>query len=61
MKTLRSLRQMIEKLKSEKAKLLAELENLRVKGEIKAHSLEDEVAVLREETESLKKMLNITE
>jgi predicted nucleic acid-binding Zn-ribbon protein len=61
MSTLRSLREKIEKLESEKADLLAELEGLREKAEIKAHSLEDEVTKLREEAESLKEMLDVLE
>lgn len=61
MKTLRSLREKIEKLESEKADLLAEIEGLREKAEAKADHLEEEVAQLREEAESLKKMLDILE
>jgi predicted nucleic acid-binding Zn-ribbon protein len=61
MSTLRSIREKIEKLESEKADLLAELEGLREKAEIKANSLEDEVAKLRKEAESLKEILDILE
>jgi predicted nucleic acid-binding Zn-ribbon protein len=59
MQTLRVLREKIAKLESEKANLLAELEELREKAETKATSLEEEVAQLREEAESLKEMLDI--
>ena len=59
MSTLRDLRKKISNLESEKADLLAELEELREKAETKATNLEDEVAQLREEAESLKEMLNI--
>ena len=59
MQTLRSLRDKIAELESEKAILLAELEELREKAETKATSLEEEVAQLREEAESLKEMLDI--
>jgi len=58
MLTLKNLREKIENLESEKAKLLAEVEKLRKEAEGKAIALECEVAVLREEAESLKKMLD---
>ena len=58
MVTLKNLREKIEKLESEKTKLLAEVETLRKEAEGKAVALECEVAVLREEAESLKKMLD---
>ena len=57
MQTLRSLREKIEKLESEKADLLGEIEKLRKVGEEKASALETEVATLRKEVESLKKLL----
>jgi len=56
MVTLKNLRENIEKLESEKTKLLAEVQDLRKEAEGKAVALECEVAVLREE--SLKKMLD---
>ena len=59
MTTLRSLREKIQKLESEKADLMAVIEDLKEKAETKATSLEEEVAQLREEAESLKKMLDI--
>jgi len=58
MVTLKNLREKIEKLESEKTKLLAEVQDLRKEAEGKAVALECEVAVLREEAESLKKMLD---
>jgi predicted nucleic acid-binding Zn-ribbon protein len=58
MVTLKNLREKIEKLESDKTKLLAEVEKLRNEAEGKAVALECEVAVLREEAESLKKMLD---
>jgi len=58
MVTVKNLRKKIENLESEKTKLLAEVEKLRKEAEGKAVALECEVAVLREEAESLKKMLD---
>jgi len=58
MVTLKNLREKIENLESEKTKLLEEVEQLRKEAEGKAVALECEVAVLREEAESLKKMLD---
>jgi len=58
MVTLKNLREKIERLESEKIELLAEVERLRKEAEGKAAALECEVAVLREEAESLKKMLD---
>jgi len=58
MVTLKNLREKIENLESEKTKLLKEVKKLRREAEGKAVALECEVAVLREETESLKKMLD---
>jgi len=55
---LRNLREKIENLENEKSKLLAEVKELRTEAEGKAVALECEVAVLREEAESLKKMLS---
>ena len=58
MVTLKNLREKIENLENEKTKLLEEVKNLRKEAEGKAVALECEVAVLREEAESLKKMLD---
>lgn len=55
--TMKNLREKIESLESEKTKLLEEMKILRKEAEAKAVGLECEVAVLREEAESLKKML----
>ena len=57
MLTLREMTEKIEKLEDEKAQLLEEVKMLRKEAEGKAIALECEVAVLREEAESLKKML----
>jgi predicted nucleic acid-binding Zn-ribbon protein len=58
MVTLKNLREKIENLENEKTKLLEEVKKLRKEAEGKAVALECEVAVLREEAESLKKMLD---
>lgn len=58
MVTLKNLREKIENLENEKTKLLEEIKKLRREAEGKAVALECEVAVLREEAESLKKMLD---
>ncbi len=58
MVTLKNLREKIENLENEKTKLLEEIKKLRKEAEGKAVALECEVAVLREEAESLKKMLD---
>jgi len=55
--TLRNLREKIEKLESEKADLLADIEKLRKAGEEKISVLEEEVATLRKEAQSLKELL----
>jgi len=57
MLTLKKLREKIEMLEDEKVQLLEDLKELRNAAEGKAIALECEVAVLREEAESLKKML----
>ena len=57
MLTLKELREKIEMLEDEKAQLLANVKDLRNEAEGKAIALECEVAVLREEAESLRKML----
>ena len=58
MQTLREIRDKIANLESEKAQLMAELEELREKAETKAKFLEEEVAQLRKDAESLKEMLD---
>ena len=57
MLTLKELREKIEILEDEKAQLLENVKDLRNEAEGKAIALECEVAVLREEAESLRKML----
>jgi uncharacterized protein (UPF0335 family) len=57
MVTLKNLREKIETLEDEKTRLLEEVKELRKEAEGKAVALECEVAVLREEAESLRKML----
>ena len=57
-KTLKNLREKIEKLESEKADLVLEIDGLRKAGEEKADALEEEVVALRKEADSLKKLLD---
>ena len=57
MLTLKRLREKIEVLEEQKAQLLEDVKALRNEAEGKAIALECEVAVLREEAESLRKML----
>ena len=61
MQTLGNVREKIEKLESEKADLLAEIEKLRKAGEEKASALERELATLRKEVKSLKELLGSLE
>jgi len=61
MQTLGNVREKIEKLESEKADLLAEIEKLRKAGEEKAATLEKELATLRKEVKSLKELLGSLE
>jgi hypothetical protein len=58
MVTLKGQREKIKNLKNEKARLIGEVEKLRKVAEEKATTLECKVTVLREEAESLKKMLD---
>ena len=58
MLTLREMSEKIENLEEEKTQLLEEIKLLKKEAEGKAVALECEVAVLREEAESLKKMLD---
>ena len=51
------LREKLEKLKNERAELLEEIEELKRIGESRASNLEEEIASLRDEVESLKEML----
>ena len=54
---LKEMTEKIEQLEDEKTRLLEEVKMLRKEAQGKAISLECEIAVLREEAESLKKML----
>ena len=55
------LKEKIENLKTERAELIEQIEELKRMGETKASTLEDEIASLREEVESLKEMLDENE
>ena len=57
MSSLKEMTKRIEELESEKTQLLELIYSLRKEAEGKVISLECEVAVLREETESLKKLI----
>ena len=57
MLTLKEMTEKIQNLEDEKSKLLEEVKMLRREAQGKVVSLECEVAVLREEAESLRKML----
>lgn len=57
MLSLEALREKIENLEDEKVRLQEEVSSLRQEADGKVIALECEVAVLREESESLKKML----
>jgi len=61
MELLRNLREKIETLEKEKAGLLAEIENLKEKGEAKARDLENEVKALRKEVKALEILLSAKE
>ncbi|MEJ2241392.1 MAG: hypothetical protein P8Y18_04540 [Candidatus Bathyarchaeota archaeon] len=54
----RNLQEKIENLEKEKCELLIQIKELKKEAEGKALALECEVSVLREEAESLKKMLS---
>jgi len=58
MQTLKDLREKISALETEKANLLAEIEQLKKTAEAKAASLEQEVATLKDEAQTLKKLLS---
>ena len=55
--TLRSLREKIENLESEKSDLVGEIEKFRKLGEERADALEKEIVTLRKEVKSMKKLL----
>ena len=54
----RNLQEKIENLEKEKCELIVQIKELKKEAEGKALALECEVSVLREEAESLKKMLS---
>ncbi|MCW4034382.1 MAG: hypothetical protein NWF03_03365 [Candidatus Bathyarchaeota archaeon] len=58
MATLNELREKIEGLEKEKSSLVKEVQELKREAEGKAVALECEVAVLREEADTLKRMLS---
>ena len=60
MVTLKNLAEKIESLETEKTRLMEEVKKLRKEAEGKVIALECEVAVLREEAESLRKMIKIS-
>lgn len=57
MLTLNELKEKIEKLEEKKARLLESEKNLRAKAQVMIVRLACEIAVIREDVESLKKML----
>ncbi len=57
MLTLNELKEKIEKLEEKKARLLESEKDLRVKAQVMIVRLACEIAVIREDVESLKKML----
>jgi predicted nucleic acid-binding Zn-ribbon protein len=61
MQTLTNLREKIKTLETERANLMAEIENLRKVAASRADALESEVSVLREEVRSLRDLLGYTE
>ncbi len=52
------LKDKIEILKNERAELLEEIEQLKIEGEKKASTLEEEIGYLRGEIEDFKEILN---
>ena len=61
MQTLKTLREKINTLETERANLMIEIEKLRKVAESKASALESEVGMLREEVKSLRDLLGYTE
>lgn len=56
-----TLREKIQKLESEKADLLTEIEELKKAAEARAEALETEIATLRKEVKALKELFSATE
>jgi len=61
MQTLRTLRERIKTLETERSNLIIEIEKLRKVAESKVSALESEVSMLREEVKSLRDLLGYTE
>ena len=61
MQTLMNLREKINKLESERASLVVEIENLRKVAASRVETLESEVGALRSEVESLRELLGYKE
>ena len=60
-RTLRVLREKIERLETERASLLVDIEKLKRMAEARANALEVDVKELREELRSLRKLLGVSE
>jgi septal ring factor EnvC (AmiA/AmiB activator) len=60
-RTLRVLREKIERLETERASLLVDIEKLKKVAEARANALEVDVKELREELRSLRKLLGVSE
>jgi predicted RNA-binding Zn-ribbon protein involved in translation (DUF1610 family) len=59
--TLKSLREKLKTLETERGNLLLEIDGLKKMAEDKANALESEVGMLREEVQSLKQLLGVDE
>ncbi len=59
--TLKTLREKLKTLETERASLLLEIDGLKKMAEDKANALESEVGMLREEVQSLKQLLGVDE
>jgi uncharacterized protein YlxW (UPF0749 family) len=61
LQTLKSLREKIKTLETERSDLMIEIDSLRKVAESRATALEDEVGMLREELKSLRELLSYPE
>lgn len=59
--TLKNLRDKLKTLETQRANLLLEIDGLKKMAEAKADALESEIGMLREEVESLKQLLGVSE
>lgn len=59
--TLRTLRERINKLETERGSLLVEIEKLKKAGETRAKNLEAEISDLRKEIKAMKELLGSAE